>query len=647
MAKSSGETWTLIFTVYGVSLIITILFLFYYVDRKIISYTILGMCLIYFSLFVFLNIIVMFDITFSNKKAYKLLFNIITNFYLIFSLVSKILGLLIFPILINYFESGYFTLWKKFIDLFVRLYYKIMKYKKLVIIIVAVAAVAIITTLLTLFIIYKDDLGLQSPIQYICILLDLKALVEIYVSVGFFIVQSIIDYKRQKDVQLILRYYRYSIIKVITETEKLIIKIKTTHKEINKVVQTFEKNNLPPYYNYLQEFFKDVEENMKLFELYGIKYDINNNDNNNNKDNNNNNNNNINNNNENINNGTITVYNINNDTENTKNNQINKIKINNNYITNTDHNIPSEEIKNLRMDTKSNDKNKEEKLNNKSEDKKEKSEKEETMDDKEEELQKYIRKYKKSVRKINKMKKIYKDFEHEKQYDSNHLKSKYFYIKYIILFLAFAMVVITDLLVPLICYTNEDDKSSTQQNTESDEDEDPENPLSVFIGFILIIPVYFLCSTYTIIVVFSTIRRRYISGDYLSGKQTNDNLNLIKTVKLICGYSFSVIYCNLYFWKAMDREGDFGNAQFYDKIIIPDYNFESGVSIIMIIKIVLIVVSAILFLKFGSIVKYFRNDLAEYNIDFISNKNIDLNKELEDFNRFIKEKSNINNFLNN
>ena len=631
MAKSSSNIWTIIISIFLVSLLITIIFLFYYVDRKKTSYTILIICLIYFSLFIFLNIIVIFDLVFHNHKSYKELFNIITNFYLIFSVVSKAIGLFIFPILINYFESGYFTLWKKFLDLYVTYFNKIMKMKKWILIVVPIAAIALISTLLTLFIIYKDDLGLKSPVQYICIILDIKAVFEIYVDVGFFIVQSIIDYKRQKNNQLIIRYYRYSIKTIINKTEKRIIKIKKSHTEIAKVMQTFEKTNLPPYYCYLEEFFKRVEENMKLFEFYELK-DSNNNSINNKG---------INNNNINdINgqNGSITVYNINNNTDNTKNNN-NLKKINNNFIINTDHNVPSEEIKNLRIDTKSNDKNNEGELKNNSEDKKEKPQK---KDEKEGELQEYIRKYKKSERKINKMKRKYKDIEDEKQYDSTHLKNKYFYIKYIILFLAFAMVVLSDILLPLICYVNKDDK---QQNSEDYEDEEPENSISIAIGLILITPIYFFCSAYTIIVIFSTVRRRYISGDFLSGKQLNDNLSLIKTVRLICGYSFSLIYCNLYIWKVLNMEGDFSNPQFYDKIIIPDYNFQSGVSVYMIIKIIIIVLSLIFFLKFSTIIKYFKNDLAEYNIDFISNNNIDANKELEDFNKFIEEKNEINSFL--
>ena len=62
----------------------------------------------------------------------------------------------------------------------------------------------------------------------------------------------------------------------------------------------------------------------------------------------------------------------------------------------------------------------------------------------------------------------------------------------------------------------------------------------------------------------------------------------MKTVQLICGYSFAIVYCNLYYWKTIDYKGTLGKPYFYDKIIIPDYIFKQGISIYMTIKIILI-----------------------------------------------------------
>ena len=87
----------------------------------------------------------------------------------------------------------------------------------------------------------------------------------------------------------------------------------------------------------------------------------------------------------------------------------------------------------------------------------------------------------------------------------------------------------------------------------------------------------------------------------------------MKSVQLVCGYSFAIVYCNLYYWKTIDYKGKLGKPYFYDKIIIPDYIFKQGISIYMIIKIILII-GSILANLYLSNVFVFKNDLAEYNL---------------------------------
>ena len=86
----------------------------------------------------------------------------------------------------------------------------------------------------------------------------------------------------------------------------------------------------------------------------------------------------------------------------------------------------------------------------------------------------------------------------------------------------------------------------------------------------------------------------------------------MKTVQIICGYSFSILYCNSYFWRTTDTNGHFGNPKFYDTTFIPDYTLIRGITIFMIAKIVLIVVSII-----GSYCCYswkiYKNDLGEFD----------------------------------
>ena len=150
-----------------------------------------------------------------------------------------------------------------------------------------------------------------------------------------------------------------------------------------------------------------------------------------------------------------------------------------------------------------------------------------------------------------------------------------------------------------------------------------------------------LCS-YTIITVYSTTRRQYISGDFLYDKQINDNLNLLKTVEIVCGYSFALVYCNLYLWKTLDTTGDFyGNPSFYGQIIIPDYTIKHGIGVYMIIKFLIIIGTIIASLYFSNFF-VFKYDLAEYNLS----GDISIYDNDNELNSILGKKNNVANFLN-
>ena len=142
--------------------------------------------------------------------------------------------------------------------------------------------------------------------------------------------------------------------------------------------------------------------------------------------------------------------------------------------------------------------------------------------------------------------------------------------------------------------------------------------------------------------VYSTTRRQYISGDFLYDKQINDNLNLLKTVSIVCGYSFSLVYCNLYYWTTIDKDKVLGVPLFRRQIIIPDYTIKYGISVFMIIKVVIIIVS-IIFVFVDSKISAFKNDLAELNSCCYYSK-YDSPNELE---KIENEKRKIFYFLNN
>ena len=247
-----------------------------------------------------------------------------------------------------------------------------------------------------------------------------------------------------------------------------------------------------------------------------------------------------------------------------------------------------------------------------------------------------IRKYKKSVRRIIKLKKLYRELYIERDTDLREINKKCT-IRYIILFIALSIAILTDFLVPFL---NDPDDDFYDDNGE--EYEKGKSKIGLVAGILLCIVVSIICSSYTIIIIYSTKRKRYITGDFLYDKQINDNLNLLKTVSIVCGYSFSLVYCNLYFWRAIDNKGDLGKPNFYKETIVPDYKIKGGLSVYMIIKIVVIITSIILNAICSNFFIY-QNDLAEFNLSqygCIYDSDIELNK-------ILSEKNKINNILIN
>lgn len=145
------------------------------------------------------------------------------------------------------------------------------------------------------------------------------------------------------------------------------------------------------------------------------------------------------------------------------------------------------------------------------------------------------------------MKRIYKDIEKEKMPDMKERKYRcYFKLKYCILFIAFAMFVLSDFFIPIAYYLGKGELEMDSFSFEDDEEED-----NVILDFVYIIPIYIIINAYTVVTIFSVTRSTYISGDLLSGKNINDNISLMKTIKLFCEDAFVVIYCNLYYFNVV------------------------------------------------------------------------------------------------
>ena len=258
------------------------------------------------------------------------------------------------------------------------------------------------------------------------------------------------------------------------------------------------------------------------------------------------------------------------------------------------------------------------------------------------------KKYKKYIRRIDKLSLLYKEIDKETKEDEKQIIEKEENPKNkdnnsskncctgIILFISYFIAIISDFLLPIFLqyednYIDEQDKYEKEKST-----------YALSIGIIISVILSIVCNAYTVIVIYATKRRRYITGDYLYDKKINDNINLLKTVQLICGYSFTLVYCNLYYWATLDKAKVFGVPLYKRQIIIPDYTIKSGISVFMIIKVVIIIVS-IIFVFVDSKISAFKNDLAELNSCCNKNKR-DSDQEL---NQIENEKSKIFIFLNN
>jgi hypothetical protein len=215
------------------------------------------------------------------------------------------------------------------------------------------------------------------------------------------------------------------------------------------------------------------------------------------------------------------------------------------------------------------------------------------------------------VRRINKLKKLYKEIDQENKKDLDRAKmNKKCTCGYVILFIVFSIALLTDILLPLFFDPEDDFTKSAETKSERFD-----SIGTLVLSIIVIYPFSVVVSSYTVIMIYSDNRKNYISGDYLYDKQINDNISLLKTVQIVCGYSFSILYCNIYFWRTIDTHVHYGKPLFYDTTIIPDYTFKRGITIFMIIKVILIVGSMIGSYYGCSCKKYkiCQNDLGEFN----------------------------------
>ena len=518
---------------YLISLLISFFYLFYYINKNI-SKILLSFCLIYLSLFLFLHFLIICDISIHQTGA-----SLVQGMENIYQLLSYFYSYFnIFSYILRYLIFPFYIGYSKsgYFSIGKRIFDAIFHhYIKLSIIIVIAVIGFIIFLLFT-----SEVLDLYGKIKYFLNYLNFMGLITIYLNVGFFIVYIFIDLNRKITSNLINRYYNLTIKKLNDKLEKDIKKMKTAYEKLNEEVTKSDIKNIQgEYYNSILLLFEEAKSINKIYHI-----DFYNNNEKNEK-------------NENI--------------ENKGDNEVNedngfKNQLFNDSNENERYDIKDEKIKPMVIQY--------------------------TFSNIEKNLAPYIRTFKREKRKIIKIKFLITDAENKKKRDLN--KSFWYKIFLIIQFLLFFLflfvIIFYELLFPLgLKYTMQNNSNETRRLEENDIQTYIENIIFVFISVLLFSP-------YTIAVFYSIRKRKFITGNFLYGKNESDNLNLIETIKTIAGLAFPLCYCNYYvFYNILLNTQRIEKAPiFYEVVVIPSFLIGGEYDLLIFIKIGLMIIFAIL-----------------------------------------------------
>ena len=578
------------------SIIFTTIYICYYIDCKKVNIISLIISFIFICVFVFLNLLIILDYfsaidydDFENES--KFLAKIFSNFYSYFNRINSIMTLAVFPFMINCLETGYHSTCKIILESLCRIGHFIWKKLKegifkVLLIIGLVLGIGVVI----LYYMFRKKYKLKDPLyyfDYIALAMNIKSLIEIYINVGYFISQVVIDSKiegtcRSKlgcccneccfgNPTLNKKYYFFTVRLIMEKTKKYLGKIQAANDAINNAIKKYNNEVNTKFHNFLLNKLQLIKKDLELYKYENI-----------------------------VEANEVVVH--------------REYNINLNMKNLSDRKELNLETKDKVVETKDSEQKKEEEKITK------KIEAEDEEKESEKILTEHIRKYKKATRKIKKLKKLFNDTNEDINTFLNPQNAQCKHrccrpIKYTIYYLAFVIVIMTDIVLPFVLYQNielGDDNPDTTQNVEgtdaqsSDDEKGVVGTIFLIIAFLIIMTfVAAISCSYTIVMIYSINRRRYISGDILSGKKINDSISLMKTVKQVCGYSFSLVYLNFYLWKIVTEE----DIIFYKSIYIPDYKIKHGFGVFMLAKIVVSFFSYIFF-KCGCLLK---NDLAEFD----------------------------------
>ena len=604
----------------GFSLIISTIYICYHISMKNITWIPLIISYIIFVLIVFLNVLVEADYFILEdakilKKTDESFLKFMSYFYNYFNFALTAICWLIFPFCINWLETGYYSTKKIILEPIQRLWRSIIDYlKKGYVKAIIVIAVILGIVVVVLYFMFKDKYKLKYPwhyAHYFSMIPNIYSLFKIYVNVGYFCVQFIIDYKRQGlyccdnsccrgNSNLLRKYFFYSGSKIIKLIKDYKRKIQEAEKKLIEEIAKIPISTKSGFHNYLKGSINSIINNKKSLmltereEISNKEIIINNKVNNNNEG----------------------IY--------SGNGCPTEVKIEINEIEAKDVDNSEVKRKKEKENEKKNEKEKEKEKAHES--------KEDSINKIEDTVAEYIKGYKESSRKITKLANLYKDILQDTKDELNELpsrdrcnpKQRRLMVKYIILYIVFIMIILSDICVPIVAYDNEVEKGENSTDIINDmsdtftysdgvintKDEPEEEKSSVAANIIEFLVIVWFFSAYTIMLFYSINRREYLSGDFLSGKSVNDNINLMKSLKEICGYTYPVIYCNFYFWKYISKS----QMLFYEQVAIPDYKFKSGITVFMIAKLFVIGVSIIIYYCGFNIGWILKSDLSDFNI---------------------------------
>ena len=651
--KNDATDILMVSSILLIAIITTIIYLCYFIDCKNTNIISLLISSIFFLVFITLNFLLVIDYFIATGfeiEHNELMTKILSNFYSYFNRINSIMTSIIFPFMINCFETGYYSTCKIILESIHSIgkpLWKLLRKMHWRIIIIIGIILGIIVVIL--YYMFKDKYNLKEPLyyfDYFAMALNIFSLIKIYINVGYFMVQLFFDSKIEGccccncncnwslgnlcnlcnccfgNQILEKKLYFYSVRLLVEKTEKYLKKIDEANKALDETIKTFDNETNSRFHKFLLNKVNLMKNDLEVYKYENVQ--------------------NINiaigaavtrQNNLNLNFGNALPRNSLNI------NHVNTLginQINSKGETNTLKDKKQEEVTKPKVEIKNS----------------------ETESEK-------ILAYKKSTRKIKKLKKLYNDITDEFNYNYYKVETqpsnsccckredrkkclKFF--KYYFLYVGFFIIVITDIILPISLYDQNANSNNNSTNTELITDTiyldtdnatttDDENSVVgyafqvVILAILLALLVIVFTCAYTVVMLFSMNKRRFISGDFLSGKKINDSISLMKTVKEICGYTFPLCYCNFYFWKFTSNTP----ILFYENIYIPDYELTHGVGLFMVAKLVVVFFSIAIFRCCGGINKigFFKNDLADFNTKiYDENYNSDLDEQ--NFNMYIQ-----------